>query len=154
MTSFFVEYLNMILDKEVPMWIQNKFFQMFCCEKEDFFSQILLYVSKILLFLLQKLPIVDEKKKKHIKGERLVRRRNIFDVSGKRHKCPLNALSKRNFLCEKETYKKLWKSWFFWGFIPFSCLISSQIICFSAVKVGRSFVRKTKNTLNNWYFWQ
>ena len=33
----------------------------------------------------------------------------------------------------------------FWGFIPFDCLISSQIICFIAVKVERSFVKKPKH---------
>ena len=40
----------------------------------------------------------------------------------------------------------------FWGFIPFDCLISSKIICFNTVKIGRSFVTKTKNTLKIGYF--
>ena len=41
-----------------------------------------------------------------IKGGRSVRRRDIFDVSGKSCKYFLKALSNRKFLCEEETYKK------------------------------------------------
>ena len=41
-----------------------------------------------------------------IKSGRLVRRRDNFDVSGKRYKYFLNALSIRKVLCEEETYKK------------------------------------------------
>ena len=81
-----------------------------------------------------------------IKGGRSVRRKDIFDVLGKRYKLVLNALSNRNFLCDEETYKKSWKSWFFNDFIPFDCLISSKIICFNAVKIGRSFVKKKSKT--------
>ena len=47
-----------------------------------------------------------------IKGGRSVLRRDIFDVSGKRCKYFLKALSNRKFFCEEEAYKKSWKSWF------------------------------------------
>ena len=40
----------------------------------------------------------------------------------------------------------------FCDFIPFDCLISSKIICFNAFKIGRSFVKETKNTLKNLFF--
>ena len=49
------------------------------------------------------------------------------------------------------------KKTIFWGFIPFDCLISSKIICFNAINIGRSFVKKKetqKNTLKNCNFGQ
>ena len=42
------------------------------------------------------------------------------------------------------TYKNM-KKLSFWGFIPFDCLISSKIICFNTVKIGRSFVKNNNN---------
>ena len=79
----------------------------------------------------------------HIKGGRSVCRRDIFDVSGKRYNYPLKTLSNSNFLCEEETYKN-YKKADFWDFIPFDWLILCKIICFSAVKIERSFEEKKK----------
>ena len=79
-----------------------------------------------------------------LKCGRSVHRRDIFDVSDKRYKSFLKTLSTRNFLCEEETYRKIWESRFFGGFIPFDWLISPTICCFNALKIRLFFVKKTK----------
>ena len=72
------------------------------------FFQTTYYVHN-LLSLLKHVFNINTKNNKtqfQIKGGRSVRRRDIFDVSGKRYKYFLKALSTRKFLCEEETYKK------------------------------------------------
>ena len=56
------------------------------------------------------------------------------------------------YIGDKETYKKSWKNLYFGGFIPFDCLNSSKIFCLNALKIRLSFVKKTKNTLKNFFF--
>ena len=73
-----------------------------------------------------------------------MRRRDIFDVFGERYTYFWNALTNRIFLYEEETLKRLWKIWFFWEFIPLDCHISSTNFRFNALKLGLSFINKTK----------
>ena len=57
------------------------------------------------------------------------------------------------YIVDKEKYKKILKNLYFWGFIPFDCLISPKIFCFNAFNIRLSFIKKPKKkTFKNSFF--
>ena len=71
-------------------------------------------------------------------------RRDIFDVSGKRYKSFLKTLSTKKISFVRKKLTKNLEKVDFWGVIPLDCLISPKIICFNALKIRLSFVKKKK----------